>query len=62
MNGLVLLSIHLATPLQLLLESLSFDKLALSVLPYGTMCWPIEYEFVLSSTNIMPFSIGLLQL
>ena len=61
-NGSDLLSIHSATPLQSLIGSFSFDELPLSALPYGTMSWPIESEFILSSTNIMSFSIGLLQL
>ena len=61
-KGSDLTSIHSATPLQLLLGSFCFDKLALSALPYGTMCWPMESKFVLSSTNKMSFSIGLLQL
>jgi hypothetical protein len=62
MNGSDLTSIHLATPLQILFGSLNFDKLALSALPYETMCWLIESEFILSSTNKMPFSISLLQI
>jgi len=61
-NGLDLISIHSATPLQLLLGSFCLDKLALSALPYGIICWSIESEFVLSLTNKMPFSISLLQL
>ena len=61
-NGSVLLSIHLATPLQLLLKKFSFDELPLSALPYGTMCWSIESEFILSSTSKVPSSIGLLKL
>ena len=60
-NGSDLLSIHSATHLQLLIGSFSFDKLPLSALPSGTMSWPIEYEFILSSTNKLLFSIGLLQ-
>jgi hypothetical protein len=62
MNGSDLTSTHSTTPLQLLLASFSFDKLAPSALPYGIMCWPIESEFVLSSTNKMSFSIDILQL
>jgi hypothetical protein len=61
-NGSDLLSIHSATPLQLLIGSFGFNEVPPSALPYGAMCWPIESEFILSSTNIMSFSIGLLQL
>lgn len=57
-----LTSIHSVTPLQTLLEIFSFNKLAPSVLPYSIMCWPIESEFILSSSNIMLFLIGILQL
>jgi hypothetical protein len=42
--------------------SFTFDELLPSALPYGTMCWPKESEFILSPTNIIPFSISLLQL
>jgi hypothetical protein len=42
--------------------SFNFDKVSPSALPYGTMCWPIESEFILSLINKLPFSIGLLQL
>ena len=58
-NGSDLLSIHSATPLQLLIGSFSFDELPLSALPYGTMSWPIESEFILSLINIMLILIGL---
>jgi hypothetical protein len=44
------------------MKSFTLDELLPSALPYGTMCWPIESEFILSLTNIVPFSIGLLQL
>ena len=57
-----MISIHSATPLQLLLGSFGFDELPLSALPYGTMCWSIESEFILSSTSKVPSSIGLLKL
>jgi hypothetical protein len=62
MKGSDLLSIHSATALQLLCEGLSFDKLELSTLPYGRMCWPIEFEFILLLTNKLSLLIGLLQL
>jgi hypothetical protein len=42
--------------------SFSFDEVSPSALPYGTMCWPIESEFILSLINKLLFSIGLLQL
>jgi hypothetical protein len=42
--------------------SFSFGELLPSALPYGTKCWPIGSEFILSPTNIMPFLSGLLQL
>jgi hypothetical protein len=42
--------------------SFSFDEVSPSALPYGTMCWLIEYEFILSLTNKLLFSIGLQQL
>jgi len=57
-NGSDLPSIHLATLVQL---RFTFDKLPLSALPYGTICWLIGSEFTLSLTNKMLFLIGLLQ-
>jgi hypothetical protein len=42
--------------------SFNFDELLTSVLPYDIMCWPIESEFILSPTNKLLFSIGLLPL
>jgi hypothetical protein len=57
-----LTSTHSTTPLQLLIESFTFYELLQSALLYGTMCWPIESKFIFSLTNIMPFSIVLLQL
>jgi hypothetical protein len=62
MNGSDLTSIHSATPLQLFMGSFNFDEVSPSALPYGTLCWSIESEFILTSTNKLLFLIGLLQL
>jgi hypothetical protein len=42
--------------------SFSFDEVSPSALPYGTMYWLIESEFILSLANKLLFSIGLQQL